>query len=182
MGSITNNPWCFWRFSWFFFPEHEGMGDRGCCVTPLVCTLLTQEWLPYHAVSLATDLACRLLPSLQLDLARPPSERPGSGSNMPLSIRVAPLLRNGPSTVSESTASFQGNCGLVGDHASQPLLKNAKPRACELSEILSACYLCAKANSPRFWKNSPSVLSSEALGTVFRPFPSHSLMAQKEEK
>ena len=52
----------------------------------------------------------------------------------------------------------------------------------ELSEFLSAYYLCAKANSPSFPQNSPSLpqtqwgsvsslLRNSTLETVFRPFP-----------
>ena len=48
----------------------------------------------------------------------------------------------------------------------------------ELSEFLSAYFLCAKANSPSFSQNSPSLpqnsvsslFRSSALETVFRPF------------
>ena len=50
----------------------------------------------------------------------------------------------------------------------------------ELSEFLSACYLCAKANSPSSSQNSPSLPQNSVsslyristLETVFRPFPS----------
>ena len=49
----------------------------------------------------------------------------------------------------------------------------------ELSEFLSAYYLCAKANSPSFSQNSPSLpqnsvsslFRNSTLETVFRPFP-----------
>ena len=49
----------------------------------------------------------------------------------------------------------------------------------ELSEFLSAYYLCANANSPSFSQNSPSLpqnsvsslLRNSTLETVFRPFP-----------
>ena len=66
------------------------------------------------------------------------------------------LIGNGPNTVSESTVSNT-----------------------ELSEFLSAYYLCAKANSPSFSQNSPSLprnsvsslLRNSTLETVFRPFP-----------
>ena len=52
----------------------------------------------------------------------------------------------------------------------------------ELSELLSAYYLCAKANSPSFSQNSPSLpqnsvsslFRNSTLETVFRPFPSSS--------
>ena len=48
----------------------------------------------------------------------------------------------------------------------------------ELSEFLSAYYLCAKANSPSFWQNSPSLpqdsvssrFRNSTLETVFCPF------------
>ena len=42
----------------------------------------------------------------------------------------------------------------------------------ELSEFLSAYYLCAKANSPSLPQNSVSSLfRNSTLETVFRPFP-----------
>ena len=53
------------------------------------------------------------------------------------------------------------------------------PNSGELSEFLSASYLCAKASSPSFSQNSPSLLQNSVsslfrnstLETVFRPFP-----------
>ena len=52
-------------------------------------------------------------------------------------------------------------------------------RGGELSEFLSAYYLCAKAKSPSFSQNSPSLpqnsvsslFRNSTLETVFRPFP-----------
>ena len=88
-------------------------------------------------------------------------------------------VRDGPNTVSESTVSNTELSEFFGAH---------RVPGRELSEFLSAYYLCAKANSPSFSQNSPSlpqnsvrlsevlfsetVLSNSTLETVFRPFPS----------
>ena len=58
------------------------------------------------------------------------------------------LLGNGPNTVSGSTVSNTQLSEFFGPH--QVLGR-------ELSEFLSAYYLCVKANSPSFSQNSPSL-------------------------
>ena len=81
------------------------------------------------------------------------------------------FLGNGPNTVSESTVSNTEFSEFFGAHW---------VLGSELSEFLSAYYLCAKANSPSFSQNSPSLpqnsvsslLQNSTLETVFRPFPS----------
>ena len=55
---------------------------------------------------------------------------------------------NGLTTVSESTASNTELSEFLGPH---------RVPGRELSEFLSAYYLCAKANSPSFAQNSPSL-------------------------
>ena len=57
-------------------------------------------------------------------------------------------LGNGPNTVSESTVSNTELSEFLGPH---------RVPGRELSEFLSAYYLCGKANSPSFWQNSPSL-------------------------
>ena len=79
-------------------------------------------------------------------------------------------IGNGPNTVSESTVSNPELSEFFGAHWVPGI---------ELSEFLSAYYLCAKANSPSFLQNSPSLpqnsvsslLRNSTLETVFRPFP-----------
>ena len=79
-------------------------------------------------------------------------------------------LGNGPNTVSESTVSNTDLSEFFGAHWVP---------GSELSEFLSAYYLCAKANSPSFSQNSPSLpqnsvsslFRNSALKTVLRPFP-----------
>ena len=59
----------------------------------------------------------------------------------------------------------------------------------ELSEFLSAYYLCAKANSPSFLQNSPSLPQNSVSSlfrnstheTVFRPFPIKALPGAAEQ-
>ena len=83
---------------------------------------------------------------------------------------LLPSLGNGPNTVSESTVS--------NTELSEFFYPHRVPGR-ELSELLSAYFLCAKANSPSFWQNSPSLpqnsvsslLRNSTLETVFRPFP-----------
>ena len=55
---------------------------------------------------------------------------------------------NGPNMVSESTLSSTELSEFFGPH---------RVPGRELSEFLSAYYLCAKANSPSFLRNSPSL-------------------------
>ena len=57
-------------------------------------------------------------------------------------------LGDGPNTVSGSTVSNTELSEFLGPH---------RVPGGELSELLSAYYLCAKANSPRFSQNSPSL-------------------------
>ena len=84
-------------------------------------------------------------------------------------IRIQ-TLGNGPNTVSWSTVSKTELSEFFGAH---------RVPGSELSEFLSAYYLCGKANSPSFSQNSPSLplnsvsslLRNSTLETVFRPFP-----------
>ena len=57
-------------------------------------------------------------------------------------------IGSGPNTVSESTVSDTELSECFGAHCVP---------GSELSELLSAYYLCAKANSPSFSQNSPSL-------------------------
>ena len=83
----------------------------------------------------------------------------------------APFFGNGPNTVSGSTVSNTELSEFFGSH---------RVRGRELSEFLSAYYLCVKVNSPSFSWNSPSLLQNSVSSlfrnstpeTVFRPFPS----------
>ena len=96
---------------------------------------------------------------------------PGDGNTLGL---VPSSLRNGPNTVSESTVSNTELSEFFGAHW--------VPES-ELSEFLPAYFLCAKANSPSFSQDSPSLpqnsmsslLRNSTLETVFRPFPIVSL-------
>ena len=62
-------------------------------------------------------------------------------------------------------------------------------RGSELSEFLSAYYLCAKANSPSLTQNSPSLpqnsvislFRNRTLETVFRPFPKKCAFLRKQK-
>ena len=91
-------------------------------------------------------------------------------SSESLSQEFWSLFGNGANTVSESTVSNTKLSEFFGPHR----LPGGK-----LSEFLSAYYLCAKANSPSFLQNSPSLpqnsvsslLRNSTLETVFRPFP-----------
>ena len=84
--------------------------------------------------------------------------------------RVFGSVGSGPNTVSGSTVS---NTDL-----SEFFWARWVPGS-ELSEFLSAYYLCANANSPSFWQNSPSLpqnsvsslLRNSTLETVFGPIP-----------
>ena len=84
------------------------------------------------------------------------------------------VSRNGPNTVSESTVSNTELSELCGPH---PVPGR------ELTEFLSAYYLCAKANSPSFSQNSPSLppnsvsplFRNSTLEAVFRHFPSFAM-------
>ena len=70
-------------------------------------------------------------------------------------------LGNGPNTVSESTVSNTKLSECFGAHW---------VLGSELSEFLSAYYLCAKANSPSFSQNSPSLpRNSVRLSEFFSP-------------
>ena len=83
---------------------------------------------------------------------------------------VQKKVGNGANTVSGSTVSNTELSEFFGAH---------RVPGSELSEFLSAYYLCAKANSPSFSQNSPSLprnsvsslLWNSTLETVFRPFP-----------
>ena len=85
-------------------------------------------------------------------------------------LRVGPSIGNGPNTVSGSTASNTELTELFGAHWVP---------GSELSEFLSAYYLCVNANSPSLSQNSPSLpqnsvsslLRNSTLETVFHPFP-----------
>ena len=65
-----------------------------------------------------------------------------------LLVQNRPHVGNGPNTVSESTVSDTELSGFFGPH---------RDPGREVSEFLSAYYLCAKANSPSFSQNSPSL-------------------------
>ena len=90
------------------------------------------------------------------------------------------FLQIGRGKVSESTASNTELSEFFGPH-------RAPGR--ELSEFLSAYYLCAKGNSPNSPLNSPSLpqnsvsslFRNSALETVFRPFPWVSNMVQERK-
>ena len=81
-------------------------------------------------------------------------------------------LWDGRTTVSESTAS--------NTELSEFFCPHRAPGR-ELSELLSAYYLCANANSPSSSQNSPSspqnsvsvrsIFQNSTLETAFRPFP-----------
>ena len=93
------------------------------------------------------------------------------------------LVGDGRNTVSESTVSNTELSELIGPHC-------VPEREIELSEFLSAYYLCAKAKSPSMSQNSPSLLENSVsslfqnstLETVFRSLPivdwSHSDIAE----
>ena len=86
-------------------------------------------------------------------------------------------LGNGLNTVSGSTVS---NTEL------SEFFRSHRVAGRELSEFLSAYYLCEKANSPSLSQNSPSlpqnsvssVFRNSTLETVFRPFPMDALRFQ----
>ena len=86
-------------------------------------------------------------------------------------MKVLVSIGDGPSVVSESTAS--------NTELSEFFCRSRKGPGRELSELLSAYYLCAKANSLSFSQNSPSLppnsvsspFQNSAVETVFRPFP-----------
>ena len=91
------------------------------------------------------------------------------------------VFRKRANTVSGETVSNSELSEFFGAH-------RAPGR--ELSEFLSAYYLCAKANSPSFPQNSPSLpqnsvsslLRNSTLETVFRRFPSISIRATEPEQ
>ena len=66
-------------------------------------------------------------------------------------------IGNGPNTVSKSTVSNTDLSEFSGPHRA--------PRT-HFSEFLSACYLCAKANSPSFSQNSQS-LPQNSVSSLF---------------
>ena len=90
------------------------------------------------------------------------------------SISLRSEIGNRPNTVSESTVSNIELSELFGPH---------RVPGRELSDFLSAYYLCVKANSPSFSQNSPSLPQNSVsslsrnstLETVFRPFPTKHL-------
>ena len=65
-----------------------------------------------------------------------------------LTLPEGAFLRNGPNAVSESTVSNTELSEFFGPHWVPGR---------ELGELLSAYYLCAKANSPSFSQNSLSL-------------------------
>ena len=67
-------------------------------------------------------------------------------------------FRNGPNAVSESTVSNAELSEFFGPH---------QVPGTELGEFLSAYYLCAKANSQSFSRNSPS-LPQNSASSLFR--------------
>ena len=85
-------------------------------------------------------------------------------------VRSKAFIGSGPNTVSESTVSNTELSEFFGAHWVP---------GSELSEFLSAYYLCVNANSPSYSQNSPSLpqnsvsslLRNRTLETVFRPFP-----------
>ena len=85
-----------------------------------------------------------------------------------------PKFGNGPNTVSGSMGSNTELSEFFGPH---------RVPGRELSEFLSAYYLCAKANSPSLPQNSPSLPQNSVsslsrnstLETVFRPFPTNGM-------
>ena len=88
--------------------------------------------------------------------------------SFPRSLRIG----NGPKTVSESSEhGFK--------HRAQWVFWPHRGPGRELSEFLSAYYLCAKTNSPSFPRKSPSLpqnsvsslFRNSTLEKVFRPFP-----------
>ena len=101
------------------------------------------------------------------------SERPRHTSWWFLQRELSPTLEshflcffffvfgNGPNTVSESTVSNTEPRKLFGPH---------RVPGRELSEFLSACYLCAKANSPSFLQNSVSSLFRNSTLARFLDF------------
>ena len=72
---------------------------------------------------------------------------------------ICALVGDGPSTVSESTVSNTELGEFFG-----PRVPGR-----ELSEFLSAYYLCTKANSPSFSQNSPSLLQNSVRLSEFSP-------------
>ena len=72
---------------------------------------------------------------------------------------------NGPNTVSESTVSNTELSEFFGAH---------RVPGRELSEFLSAYYLCAKANSPSLSQNSPSLPQNSVRLSEFSPPKKHS--------
>ena len=81
------------------------------------------------------------------------------------------IFGNGPNTVSGSPVS--------NTELSKFFFGSLSSGWSELSESLSAYYLCANTNSPSFWQNSlslpqnsvSSLLRNSTLETVFRPIP-----------
>ena len=69
-----------------------------------------------------------------------------------------PIFGDGPNTLSESTVSNTELSEFFGPH---------RVSGRELSEFLSAYYLCAKANSPTFSQNSPSLLQNSVLAKQY---------------
>ena len=86
---------------------------------------------------------------------------------------------NGPNTVSES---------MVSKHRTQWFFHSHRLPGRELSEFLSAYYVCAKANSPSLSQNSSSlaknpvspIFQNSTLETVFCPFPKSRARTNRE--
>ena len=72
-------------------------------------------------------------------------------------VRVRPLyFGDDPNVISESTASSSG----LSDFFALTELRR------ELSEFFSAYYLCVKANSVNFLRNSPSLQNSTSQNSI----------------
>ena len=83
------------------------------------------------------------------------------------------VFGNRPNTVSESTVSNTELSEFFGPR---------QVTGRELSEFLSAYYLCAKANSPSLPQSSVSPhFQNSTLETVLRPFAKYSLQGDRME-
>ena len=137
-----------------------------CCATIPLCTSSPM-------VSKAPDNGARFFPELKSVATTPFS---GSMIWQREAHKCLPGYHNseinGPHTVSGSTVS--------NTELSEFFWAHWVPGS-ELSEFLSAYYLCANAHSPSFWQNSPSLpqnsasslLRNSTLETVFRPIPNN---------
>ena len=80
-----------------------------------------------------------------------------------------PIIRNRPNTVSESTVSDTELSEFFGPY---------RVPEKELSEFLSAYYLCAKAKSPSFSQNSPSLPQNSVRLSEFSSWKGGSTLFQ----